>query len=116
MAVTVKTTINDNAPEGSLELRFKELYQRPTTSQSAEARELVLSGFMMRELGVSQQLIDKERAGDFRGMTLLQRRRAIAQLIALGDEIGVADAADAEVVEETDESGPDIGAWKGLGG
>ena len=86
MPVPIKTTINEDAAavSGSLEARFVTAFQQYAGSQSSSVREMVLAGYILRELGVCQQLVDLERQGEFAGMSLVQKRVAIAEFIALG--------------------------------
>lgn len=116
MAVQVKTTINDTkVSAGSLESRFVSTYSRLTSSRSGNAREMVLAGFILRELGICQQLLDKEQAGEFEGMTIQEKRSVIADLLSPRDTV-VTPIKPKEPEPEQETVKPDIGSWSNIGG
>ena len=78
--VQIKTTINQDAvTSGSLEHRLISAHQRMTSSKSAHIRDMVLVGYLMRELGLSQLLLDLENSGKLEGMSLGEKKQAICQ-------------------------------------
>lgn len=115
MAVQVKTTINEEkTPEQSVESRFVSAYERNKGSQAASVREMLLAGYILRELGVCQQLVDYEKNGQFDGMSLQERRIAVAKLISLDLLESATGGAKNEPPRE-EKSGPQLGAWSGIG-
>lgn len=80
--VQIKTSINqENIAPGSLESRFIDAYQRMIGSKSAHTRDLVLVGYLMRELGLSQRLLDLELSGQLDGLSHLDKKKAICQYL-----------------------------------
>ena len=81
MVMQIKTTMNDVAPKDLLESRFVKAYSN-YPSKAANAREMLLAGFILRELGVCQALVDLEQSGKLTGMDQAQKAETVASLIA----------------------------------
>ena len=75
-------TIPLNKHDGAVEQRLLHMYEQ-LDSKIPNIREWLYSGFILRELGLSQALMDLERTGALKNKSSIEKKKVLAELLGV---------------------------------